>query len=377
MLYYVLFVSLFFICLLGMFAHCGYYQTIRIEKLLFVYGFIILFVIAAIRKDTGFDYGSYENIFDIVHNTEIPLRNRIFNSKCEPGYNLFNLLFPNYRCLIIAISFLQVSLLGYYFYKENTNALLCLFMFYTSIFLYYDMGVMRQGLSIAISYCGLIFVKRKKFIKFILVILLAASFHITAIFMIPIYWLGENEFSRKVYYGSIFLSILFGMILNKIIIEIGNLNIPYISHRIEFYLANYTSTRIGYSLSAIKRIAIGVIFVEFFKYTPYRIIGDFNTRFKMTDSKSIKAKSDVWLYINSYILSLVMFIALSFIPIFGSRGSAGLYFLQIMVFARMCNNEKNRWGNIFIFLFVALMFFSTMRTTLTSTGNYIPYQSIL
>lgn len=376
MIYYALF-SFFLLASLFMLLARGKYRIDKLEKFLFWTGTIVLFILAAFRVNVGNDYKSYQNIFEGLHDTSISLQDRIYMGEIEPGYIIFNLLAPNYRCLIILITFCQIWLSCKFFYKQNCNRLLCLFMFYASTFLFYDMGIMRQGLAIAISYSGLRYIKERNLKKYLLIIILALMFHVTAIFMLPLYWIGKREFSRKTYYGIVLLSVVLTTFMYQIVVWIGQMGIPYISYKIQYYASNYF-TQNRYYLSIVKRIVIGIFFIEIFKHTANRILGDFNGYFKMKKYLLNCPQDDVWLYINGYMLSLIVFIFFSLVPFLGTRGSAGLCSLQIPIFAKMADGKKNRWFNIIVFFIITVLFFYTMQNTLASpTGNYIPYKSIL
>jgi hypothetical protein len=65
------------------------------------------------------------------------------------------------------------------------------------------MSATRQTIAIAIVMIAFKFIKERKMLKFLLLILLAASFHTTALIFLPAYWLNKLELNKKTI--SIFL----------------------------------------------------------------------------------------------------------------------------------------------------------------------------
>ncbi len=160
-------------------------------------GFLIVTIIAAIHYDYGADYWAY---YDYFYDW-----NRSYTFRLEYSY-----LFDIFRdvgwvalCLIckpigffgmvIVLSVLQ-NYIYYSFIKQYVNKnywVLAVFLYLFTIDLYpMNMSMMRQGLAVALFVWALPLVLKHKWIPAILLLLLAASVHTTAIILFPFLILG-------------------------------------------------------------------------------------------------------------------------------------------------------------------------------------------
>lgn len=69
------------------------------------------------------------------------------------------------------------------------------------------MSTTRQTIAIALAMIAFKYIKEKKIFRFLFWVLLASSFHITALIFLPCYWLNKFKFNRK----TIFLFIVIGL----------------------------------------------------------------------------------------------------------------------------------------------------------------------
>lgn len=158
---------------------------------------IQLFVISAIRVDTGFDFDDYKNIFLEISNLSIK---DFLTFPIEKGYELLNAIIAvftqNFQWVVIITSFLTIFLLTIVIYQYSKYYTLS-FLLYIPFFYFFTLSGVRQGLALSISLMSFRFLKEKKFFKYLLVILLAASFHYTALVMIPAYFVLNIKLDWK------------------------------------------------------------------------------------------------------------------------------------------------------------------------------------
>lgn len=158
---------------------------------------IQLFVISAIRVDTGFDFDDYKNIFLEISNLSIK---NFLTFPIEKGYELLNAIIAvftqNFQWVVIITSFLTIFLLTIVIYQYSKYYTLS-FLLYIPFFYFFTLSGVRQGLALSISLMSFRFLKEKKFFKYLLVILLAASFHYTALVMIPAYFVLNIKLDWK------------------------------------------------------------------------------------------------------------------------------------------------------------------------------------
>ncbi len=139
-------------------------------------------------------------------------------SRIEPGYQIFeNIIakvFSNPYWIIIITSFL-ITLANIKFFKINRDGLfLCLFLM-LNFQLENQYSAIRQGLATIIFYYGFTQYLKGNWKVFVGAVLLATTFHITAIMMLLLLPLSKLTFNKK----TIILFILAFFIIAKYLIE--------------------------------------------------------------------------------------------------------------------------------------------------------------
>lgn len=333
------------------------YAVDRIDRFFFILFATIIFIIIAFRYDVGHDYLSYKITFDTIHSGNI---NAMLGG-VEFLYLLINLIFKNFRIFLIVVATFSFFVKAIYYYKRSYNRILCLLLYFCSIGLTYDMGVIRQGIALAILLFSIKYIKEKKTIKSFVVIVIAAMFHITSLFVLPLCFLGERKYSRKVYYGLPIATFLISSYWFKYAsIIISQLGIDFISNKWDLY-STYQNVDIGIG-SFIRRFIILFIVVEFYLRT-----------------KREEQSNEYGILVNGYFLSCIGVILFSEISLVSSRGFAFLYFLQIPLLAEISTNKKYKFFAWVAFVIGILLFVYSANQTLTTHNGtvYYPYKNWL
>ena len=199
----------------------------NLQKLYLKCIFILYFFYSALREATvGIDTYTYEEIFSQIAAYGINAETR--STSVELGFRIFVFLLSrittNPQILIIVSS----AIICYGFYivikKYSNNYMLSSLIFVTTVFSA-TMNVMRQYVAISFILLSICAGIEKKRIKAIIYALIAASFHYTAIFMLPFvlvtFW--KDRINRKT---LLFISIAsvaiipFGMTILEFVIKI-------------------------------------------------------------------------------------------------------------------------------------------------------------
>lgn len=357
MIYIVLYFTIFIITL---FVTIADGKPVRIiESYIYIIISSIIFFMSAVRHNVGYDFSSYKNIFNTIHNSSRNIW--YFNQKLDMdvGYVLLNKLSVNYPMLIFIIASLAIIPKLIFIYKESESKLFVLLMYYCGIFITYDMGVIRQGLSITIFLYGLKYVREQKLLKYLLIIFLSFIFHPSALVYIPLYFIGNIELSKKTYYITAFSALIFSLFSDSSFVLSIAEHLPegIISTKLAYYTL-YTSEDLTFSL--LKRIVFLVIFVEFSK----------RSNLLTNDKKQL-------IYLNGYYLSILFASIFASVPVIGGRGNAGLYFLQVFIFSKMVRNTQNKILKLVIIVVISAMFYKTLLGPLNDIYSfYLPYQTI-
>lgn len=174
------------------------------KKKIFLVALLPVFVLIAFKSSQmGNDTGSYLETYGIVSSERIfgTIDSDFGYDRIELGYKYFILflsgIFPNPQVLSIATSLIVCIALYKFISRNATNRSLALFFFVTLGFFQFAMSGIRQTIAISIFLLGFKFVQEKKLFKFILIVLLAMSFHKSAIVFAPIYLVANMNVSRN------------------------------------------------------------------------------------------------------------------------------------------------------------------------------------
>lgn len=363
MIYYLLFWLLALASFCEVFIKRG--KKIRIVNKVFVFVIVVtLILFAGLREDIGIDIGSYNYNYFLVETGELP----IFNIMMEPGFTFLNYIAPSFRWLLI-ITATATILVRLHAFKRNKLAyvILPIFVYYGSDYLFYDMGIMRQGLSMSICLLSLPFLEHREKVFFVYVAF-AALFHISAVLFCLMWFVSNREYSRKFYYYWLLIGILFfmaGTSYTELASQIVNLfGGEYVGHKFYKYM-DYDQVEV--TLSFVRRIVFLIIFVEIYKRKSFCICNRVIPKRKITNA--------TWLYINGFFVSVMLFALFS--PLFSAvagRLTAVFYTMYAFVYCDMFS-DKRQILNIVWFILFSLLLFATFNSNVNNiNGNYLPYR---
>lgn len=229
------------------------------KKIFLIIVYIILFLIVGLRNfETGNDTINYLKFFD---NTTQSKWNMLTTGHFEPGYVIFNIILSyfttNSRLFLIITSFIFSTVIITFISKESKHPYISIIIYIGLLLFYYSMTMIRQFMAIMIIIYAYKYVKTRNLIKYILSILLACTFHMTAIIAIFIYPMYILKISKKIICIMISFSILLSFAI-PLCIE----NILSIAGRTGFYsdrLWSYNVSNILYTLIYL------ILFIIFFK----------------------------------------------------------------------------------------------------------------
>lgn len=192
-----------------------------VKKFFVVNVFIIITLIAGLRFNVGRDYINYQDMF--VYQTLSPFPEFI--------YWLINYVINQLSLQFYVVTLLMASIITYYIYKglriRNVNAnyiLLSILLFISSIWLS-SFNITRQCVAVAIFFYASYFIKEKKLFKYLIYILIASGFHISALILLPLYWLFSKPIGIERY--LVYLTLAYGIVISNIGPKLLNLIVVY------------------------------------------------------------------------------------------------------------------------------------------------------
>lgn len=194
----VYFVLISFVLIIGIFVKEGKKKNNII--------FLILLLIQFFRNNTvGTDIKVYLGIF----NTIIKDTNILFKLNMEKGYLILNkilgIINTNETFFLCSIAIIILYPIKKVLEKESKIIWLSYYLYITLNFYLFSMSGLRQAIAISILLLSLEYIKKREIIKFLIICLLAMSFHKTAIVFIVLYIIYPIEIN---FYSYILLLII-------------------------------------------------------------------------------------------------------------------------------------------------------------------------
>lgn len=215
MIFYIL---IFFLLLLPIFFDNG-----KITKRNSIIYYLVLPLFLCFGYMTGSDWRNYE-----INYADINSFNDVFNTYNEKGYYflgyIFKLLGLNFWDYAITIKLIGYYIFLFFYRKYSTDNVFGLIFFFVNfaLFLWIDHPA-RNFCAIAIYLFSFKYIYEKKFFKYLLICLIASIFHLSAIFLIPVYFFNKS-YSKNLYLILVSLSVVLFFISNTFVPYIESLS---------------------------------------------------------------------------------------------------------------------------------------------------------
>ena len=210
MRYIILLLAIFFLIL-------SKYSSNKYKKVFIFLSGIVLIIFASLRGYilngiyAGNDYESYRNWFNSVENVKLSWNNDI-------SFNLLMLLVKrvtgSFEIFIIITSIFFVYAIYSFSIKNSKSYIMTIFLFIA--FGIYELGLsaIRQWIAGSIFLLAFKYIKDKQLLKYVLSIIIASSFHNSAIVLLIVYPFVNAKTKEKY---KIIISIMIGIIFMIII----------------------------------------------------------------------------------------------------------------------------------------------------------------
>lgn len=164
----------------------------------------------------GYDRYIYGELFDQLANRMRSGKN-IFASALfrsfvsEFGYCFLNVgvaLFSANRYIFILVATLIIYICLYFSFKQHTNNYAFAIILFLGLWFFFSFTYLRQVLSASIAWLALIYVSKRDLKRFLIVVFIAATFHNSAIILLPLYFIPVRPFEKTailIVMGVIFL----------------------------------------------------------------------------------------------------------------------------------------------------------------------------
>lgn len=358
MIYYCL------IIILSLFSFLRYTNIKRSYITVFVFiSFIFLITLGGLRFEVGADWVPYEILFNNMSSWY-----DVFNAREEKLYMIISyilkLLYNNYSFYIFIFFTISFSIKYYIIQKYSPDIFLSLIVYLFGTFLIYDVNGIRQGMAMAFVMLSIPSILNRKIIPFIILILTATFFHISALIFFPVYFLSRINISNKAMglflVGCIGIAIPIRYFLeNSAIIQLIFATETFRHYSIYSNSAVYAVNTPILSIALFQRLFIFLLFI--FTYKDINI----NSKVKL-------------LFRNGYFISIIIFLFLSFNGQFAARLSFYYKNLDILFIPLIVNSFPKVYQRVFMLvLFVLFCLVGVYRLINIPMGYLIPYDNFL
>lgn len=215
--------------------YCSEKSRVRLKKIFYAFlAIFILSVFAGIRDYTlGTDVLLYGKIWfekSVEFDSFIMFLKKANEYSIGIGYAALNYFVSrisnNFHFFLFVYQFIHLSLI-YSTIRLFKSKISITFAFFIYLFTFYNLSynILRQIMAISIVFFGYRFIKNKKLVKYVITILLACSFHSTAVigFMLyPISWAITNKKLKEISKTIIIITGLFCVVLFRHIFQYLN-----------------------------------------------------------------------------------------------------------------------------------------------------------
>lgn len=309
--------------------------------------FLILAFFASVRDGVGCDYESY-----VIHIQKIQSGMPHY---MEIGFKwvveLIATIDSNPRIVII---FFAITTCFFYLkaiWDQSDDVLFSVFLFLTWGYYFMTFNTIRNYFALSITLFSIKYLDDKQNIRFVIMIVLAALFHKSALVCIPLYFLAKKE------YGLKHLPILFGIVAVAIIFRGPISSVVY-----QFYPSYegsvYDTGRISY-LNIVKALVVIILCCLYWK--------------KIEDDKLTR------LYFNLNVFALVLYTGFYWLP---EISRIGFYMNASTIFLLPRLSQKVGMVNkiplkLIICAFSVVLFILLLISFGSETTRLLPYKTWL
>lgn len=168
------------------FGNRGTERQVLLNKILVFGIFMILFLLSALRIGIGNDYWTYRQGFLYIMGGDRTLSYEIgFKLLVKALQTVFG--FDNYRVVFAVMSFFTCAFFVKSLYDLSDLFVFSFFLFMANGFYFMSFSNVRYYFALGICMYAMKYVFNRDYVKFVLWVLLAATFHQTALLVIPAY----------------------------------------------------------------------------------------------------------------------------------------------------------------------------------------------
>lgn len=202
------------------------------SKVLFLFLFIVLFITAGFRYESGTDYNSYVVIYNYLGGEGH------YWAFLEPGIillvKLSQFITNNPRIFFVFSSLITLLFIFIGIYSYTSQRILSVIVFVLAYHFFNSFNLVGQYIAVSIYFCFCVrYLVIRSFKRYLVATVLAACFHVSAILMVPMYYILVKKYSVRGYlillsFGGLLL-LIYPLVRNHIFTLF-----PYYEHYFDY-----------------------------------------------------------------------------------------------------------------------------------------------
>lgn len=324
----------------------------------------VIFLLSTLRWENGTDWTSYYDYFHLVgENVDSGYMEPGFTWLCYLDYN-----YLNYTLHLGILAFLSIVPVAIRIRQYSAFPLFALLIWFSVIFAH--MFPVRQTVAVSLFVFSWKYIQERRLIPFICTMALAATFHVTVLVAVPIYFLWNKYIPAKVYVlviaGIFVVSIVSSQIFTNLLSTLGGIGGEYIEEKLNAYMEDSESA-FGSAYTPLQTLIRGCINRSIYFFVPLVLL---NTKRK--ENPMMNA------VFNMYFYSFVSFLMV--IPLSVALGRLTVYtdMSQLFLLPFVFTLKMNRTNTVVIMLIILFYFAIRFRGVVFNYEDlYIPYHCVL
>jgi len=325
---------------------------------------IFLVLVAGLRYGIGTDYESYIEIYQRVPPPlDIGFSDIQF---VEPGFLLLCIIaksiFGSFVFVSIATSLIIFINLFFASKRFNINPLLSIPVYVSLFYLSHQFNIIRHGIAMSFVWLAISYIDEKRFLRFLLFILLGSLFHKIALLVFPLYFILGKRLKFYWVIGAVLLCFIIGIYTN--VFNNPILNVLFAdSRKYQYYINDYYKNING-------QASFGISFGTVFNIVIVLII--YHSWFLRIKTKNI-------------MLANALFFGVCAVGLLNKNGVfveriSGIFYLSIMfIIPQFFLKNRRQWLILICVMFYCLFYYWKTLHSKEADGRfqYIPYQTVL
>lgn len=303
-------------------------------------------------RECGFDYQNYYRYFIDLSSASWKANADYLN--VEYGYAYLNYILGDYKLVLVVMAVATIALQFKFIYKYSPFPFFSLFLFLGVMLYPIIMGQFRQALAIGLILWA--FTNKENKLLFLIIILLAATFHASALIALFALFIPNKVFKTTVYLLLLLIALGMNFIMESYMLSMAKVLPALIGSKIETYstIEDYV---LGLNTAMLLRIIIFLIFI-FYK-------------------DKLNRESKEYYFLNLYFVSLFIYLALGAIPQIAGRGSIYFYFFEFILASIVLSRIKGYTRFVLFCFFIGISIYRQVGFFSQWQSDYIPYANSL